>query len=83
MTAYTIQHGFKRADAKRHLSVRVLRKPDHWMLRFRDDCDAFDPVHYIPGEGEDDLGIRLMLAMSDEVRYTYSLNLNNLALKFD
>ncbi len=80
MAGNVIQHGFA-PGGKNHLSIRVLRKPDHWVLRFRDDCRAFDPIHYVPAEGRDALGIRLVLAMADEVRYTYSLNLNNLTLK--
>ena len=51
------------------------------MLRFRDDCRAFDPVHYVPKEEEQALGIRLILAFAEEAYYTYSMNLNNLALK--
>ena len=45
------------------------------------DCGAFDPVHYIPKEGKDALGIRLALAIAEETSYIYSLNLNNLTLK--
>jgi len=63
------------------MSVRVISQKDKWILRFRDDCSAFDPVHYVPGEGEDALGIRLVLALAEEANYTYSLNLNNLTLK--
>ncbi len=77
-----IRHGF--ADGKpHHMSVRLLRKPDTWILRLRDDCRAFDPVHYVPAGGEGEpLGIHLALALADEAAYTYSLNLNNLTLKF-
>ena len=81
MAANTIQHGFVKDNKSHHLSVRVLCKPDVWVLRFRDDCGAFDPVHYVPREGKDALGIRLALAIANEVTYTYSLNLNNLTLK--
>ena len=82
MAGNPVLHGFGRDGSRNnHLSIRVLHKPDHWVLRFRDDCSAFDPVQYVPAEGKDALGIRLVLAMADEVRYTYSLNLNNLALK--
>ena len=80
MAGNTVQHGFPRARKERHLSVRVQQKDDHLVLRFRDDCPAFDPVHYIPHEGEDALGIRLVTAMADDIRYTYSMNLNNLTL---
>ncbi|MBO4837031.1 MAG: ATP-binding protein [Clostridia bacterium] len=80
MASNTILHGFTLDRKTHHLLVRVLKKPDHWVLRFRDDCGAFDPIHYIP-QGGDDLGIRLVTAMAEEANYTYSLNLNNLALK--
>ena len=80
MASNTVAHGFQKGK-NNHLSVRVQCKQNQWLLRFRDDCWAFDPVHYIPGEGETDgLGIRLVLGMADEVRYTYSLNLNNLTI---
>ena len=80
MAANTIQHGFARDGKEHHLSVRILYKGDRWTIRFRDDCGAFDPIHYVPREGKDALGIRLVLAMAEEAHYTYSMNLNNLAL---
>jgi anti-sigma regulatory factor (Ser/Thr protein kinase) len=80
MAGNTVLHGF-RPGKKNHLSVRVQCKNNQWILRFRDDCGAFDPVHYIPPEnGRDALGIRLVLGMADDVRYTHSLNLNNLTI---
>lgn len=81
MAGNTILHGFEKDQKPHHLSVRVLHKKDGWVLRFRDDCRSFDPVHYIPREGKDALGIRLTLAMAQEANYIYSLNLNNLTLK--
>ena len=80
MASNTVQHGFS-AKGNNHLSVRVQHKGETWMLRFRDDCRAFDPVSYVPQGEEDALGIRLVMAMAEEVRYTYSLNLNNLAIR--
>ena len=69
-------------DNRHHdLSVRLLHKDSGLTLRFRDDCRAFDPLHYIPKDGKDALGIRLTLAMAKEAQYTYSMNLNNLMLK--
>lgn len=82
MAGNTVAHGFS-PDGKSHLSIRIQNKGDRWVLRFRDDCTAFDPVHYVPQTTEgSDLGIRLVTAMADEIRYTYSLNLNNLTLIF-
>ena len=80
MAANTVQYGFGAQPDRRHLSVRLLKKPDRFVLRFRDDCRAFDPVNYVPAEGKDALGIRLVMAMADEIRYTFSLNLNNLTI---
>ena len=80
MASNTVIHGFSE-DRENHLSIRVQHKGSRWVLRFRDDCRAFDPVSYVPqGEG-DALGLRLVMAMADDIRYTYSLNLNNLTIK--
>ena len=80
MASNTVIHGFGKEN-KNHLSIRVQHKDARWVLRFRDDCRAFDPVHYVPKGGNDALGIRLVMAMADDIRYTYSLNLNNLTIK--
>lgn len=81
MAGNTIQHGFA-MDRKHHdLSVRLIYKEPDLVLRFRDDCGSFDPVHYIPKGGEDALGIRLMQAFAQEANYTYALNLNNVSLR--
>ena len=80
MASNTVIHGFAKGK-NNHLSIRVQHKGERWVLRFRDDCSAFDPVSYVP-KGEDDaLGIRLVMAMADDIRYTYSMNLNNLTIK--
>ena len=82
MAANVVRYGFQ--DGKpHHLSVLILNKPDHWVLRFRDDCRAFDPVRYVPkGDGQA-IGIRLVSALAEEAHYTYSMNLNNLMLKIE
>lgn len=76
----TVIHGF---DGKRdyHLSVRVQHRRNQWVLRFRDDCRAFDPVSYVPRGEEDALGLRLVTSVASDIRYTYSLNLNNLVIR--
>ncbi len=80
MAGNVVRHGFQ--DGKpHHLSVRILDKGDRWVLRFRDDCRAFDPVHYVRAEDDGTLGIRLVMALAEDAHYTYSMNLNNLALK--
>ena len=82
MARNTIQHGFEKDQKEHHLSVRVLHKGSQWVLRFRDDCGAFDPVHFVPeDDASEGLGIRLVRAVARDASYTYSLNLNNLTLK--
>ena len=81
MAGNTIQHGFARDNKPHDLSVRLLHKTDYWVLRFRDDCGAFDPVHYVPDSGHDALGIRLVLAFAEKANYTYALNMNNLSIR--
>ena len=76
-----IQHGFGRDKKQNNLSAKLQFKDSRFVLRFRDDCRAFDPVSHMPQPGDEKyLGILLMLKMADEARYTYSLNLNNLTL---
>ena len=73
-------HGFA-SEKKNHLSIRLQHKHNTWTLRFRDDCMAFDPVQHISlVNAQDSVGINLAMRMADEARYTYSMNLNNLAL---
>ena len=81
MAANTIQYGFAKDHRYHDLSVRLLQKENDFVLRFRDDCGAFDPVHYIPKDNEDALGIRLILAFAREANYTYALNLNNVCIR--
>ena len=81
MAGNIIQYGFSKNGERHHLSVSILHKEEQWILRFRDDCGAFDPLHYVPAEGEDALGIRLVMGMVQEAHYTFSMNLNNLVLK--
>ena len=80
MASNAVIHGFKEGK-KNHLSIRIQNKDRRWVLRFRDDCRAFDPVSYVPQGDKDALGIRLVMAMADDIRYTHSLNLNNLTIK--
>lgn len=78
-----IEHGFgKIKNVENHLSVRLMYKGSKWVLRFRDDCYAFDPLKYIPRQPEVS-GIRLLLSISDKAKYTYSLNMNNFMLEIN
>lgn len=75
-----VTHGFAGGRGN-HLSIRLQRQEGRWMLRFRDDCRAFDPIkHVSEADAQESVGIRLAMRMASEARYIYSLNLNNLTL---
>ena len=80
MAANVISHGFAEGGTN-HLSVLILNKLGQWVLRFRDDCAAFDPVRYVPQEKEQAIGIRLVMGITEEAYYSYPMGLNNLVLK--
>ena len=82
MASNVIGHGFTADSKPHHLFIRLLNKDPKWVLRFRDDCTAFDPVRYVPAENESALGLKIVMAMASEVRYTSSLNMNNLMIRF-
>ena len=81
MASNTVKHGFEEGK-NNSLSIRIQHKDGRWVLRFRDDCHSFDPIHYVPSSEDpaSGIGIKLVMKMADEVRYTYSMNLNNLTL---
>ena len=75
-----VTHGFA-PDGGNSLSIRLQYKKGRWIMRFRDDCTAFDPISHVSQHtGSDSVGIRLAMRMADEARYTYSMNLNNLIM---
>ena len=76
-----VKHGFTADEKPHHLAVRLLGREDAWVLRFRDDCTAFDPVGYVPAWEGESIGLRLVLAIAEKAFYTYSLNMNNLTLR--
>jgi hypothetical protein len=68
-----------------HAEMRVTVFGDRHIVRFRDDCLAFDPAKYLELHNDNDptshLGIRTMTALSKEAIYINSLGLSNLTLK--
>ena len=82
MASNVINHGFTADSRPHHLFIRLLTRDSKWVLRFRDDCTSFDPVHYVPTGDHTALGLKIIMAMASEVRYTNSLNMNNLMIRF-
>lgn len=77
-----VRYGF--ADKKSHsIDVRIIRKDEDWILRFRDDCVEFNPLKYLE-ENEpstDHVGLRLIEQKAKEFQYTYTLNMNNIIIR--
>ena len=81
----TVKYGFSDGSMGHHVEVRVIVSGDKHIVRFRDDCLAFDPTKYLELYNDNDptshLGIRTMMALSKEAIYINSLGLDNLTLK--
>ena len=80
-----IQHGFT-GDSKKHLlELRVMKKPDAWIVRLRDNCIAFDPgkraATFDPQDPAKHIGIRMIYGMASDIQYVNTMQLNNLIIK--
>ncbi|MCR5001025.1 MAG: ATP-binding protein [Lachnospiraceae bacterium] len=80
-----LQHGFS-ADKKNHsLNVRVINFGDRIMLRIKDDCIPFNPeeiARMVQDEDGafDNIGIRMVYKIADDVNYQNLLGLNVLTI---
>lgn len=70
---------------KKRCEILLYASDSGWTLRFRDDCDAFDPVAYLNSfenrDPEQRLGLRTALSLAPEAVYIRSMNINNLRIK--
>ena len=79
-----VRYGFQ--DGKRHsVDVRLVFRNKSGMIRIRDNCAQFNPVHYVELHRKDDptahIGIRLVMANIKNAVYLNSYGLNNLTLQ--
>ena len=79
-----VRYGFQ--DGKEHsVDVRLVFRDGSGLIRIRDNCVQFNPVHYIELHRHDDptahLGIRLVMAEAKSASYLNSYGLNNLTLQ--
>ena len=79
-----VRYGFQ--DRKQHsIDVRLVFRGETGLIRIRDNCAQFNPVHYIELHRHDDptahLGIRLVMAEAKSASYRNSYGLNNLTLQ--
>lgn len=79
-----LKFGFN--DGKQHsIEVKVIKLDSGWILRIRDDCAIFDPVHYMenfnfnePGKR---IGIRMISGLAHKMEYTKALKFNQLLVE--
>ena len=76
---------FGMTQQHQHCEILLYYSADRWTLRFRDDCDAFDPVSYLKSfeteEPGNRFGLRLALSLAREAVYIRSMNVNNLRIR--
>ena len=86
MAINIVTHGFCADRKKHHIDVRLVLEEDTRVIRIRDDCVHFDPVHYLKLHESDDptahVGIRMVMKTAKEANYLNSLGWNNLTLVF-
>lgn len=79
-----IRYGF--SDGKRHsIDIKAVKQNSSWVLRVRDDCPLFDPVHYMENfeitSPEAHIGIRIVNGMAKRMEYVNTLKMNNLLIE--
>lgn len=84
MANNVVTYGFAKGGRDHSIDIRLLFKEGRRVLRLRDNCVNFDPVHYMELHRADDptahIGIRMVMKMVTEANYINSLGLNNLTL---
>ena len=78
-----LKYGF--SDGKAH-AVDLLLKltEEEWILRFRDDCAAFDPLGYLKmaEASSEHLGLKMVSALNDGISYINVMGTNNLVIRY-
>ena len=65
--------------------MRVVHKDDTVILRIKDDCVPFDPAErqsiVTPEDPTKNIGIRMVYAMAEDIKYQNILGLNVLTIR--
>lgn len=85
MAGNVVSHGFIKDNKKHSLNARIVHLRDMIILRLKDDCVPFDPSQMADLVSEkssfDNIGIRMVYSIADEVTYQNMLGLNVLTIK--
>ncbi len=79
-----LRYGFKEGGDY-SIDVKIMKTESGWKMRIRDNCDAFDPVHYLENYNFTDeaahIGINMVNSLAKNINYTYTLKINNLLIE--
>ena len=84
MAGNIVEHGF---EGNRHhsIDVRVVYQKGAVILRLKDDCRPFDPSArqsmFDPDDPAENIGIRMVFKMAEEVQYQNILGMNVLTIR--
>lgn len=84
MAGNVVKHAF-RPGKKQWFDLLILAKRDRIVFHMLDNGMMFDPLRYMEDKNagpENGIGIRLIMAKADEIRYNRSIGLNNLTIEF-
>ena len=85
MAGNVIRHGFSADSGKHSLDATVVYLGDTVMLRLKDDCQAFNPNEMADMVAKkkslENIGIRTVYKIADDVTYQNMLGLNVLTIK--
>jgi hypothetical protein len=84
LTINILRHGLSGESRPHNIDLRLVAQGEQWVLRIRDDCQQFDPLHYLELHRDEDpcahIGLRMVMGMVQEANYVNSLGLNHLTL---
>ena len=84
MAGNVVTHGFSYDNKPHSLNIRVVLRDDDILLRIKDDCVPFDPMTFAElvsdKESFDNIGIRMVYSIADDVTYQNLLGLNALTI---
>ncbi len=79
----TVTHGFG-TGRRGSIDLRLILREDKKVIRFRDDARPFNPVEWLEKNHPDDptscIGIRMIVAMAQDVNYVSAVGWNNLMI---
>ncbi len=85
MAGNVVQHGFEKDNKQHSVDVRIVIKEGKVTIRVRDDCKSFDPKErlkqFTPDDVTKNIGIRMIVRMTEEVFYQNNAGINTLLIR--